>query len=143
MSIRRSSGDPVYKQMIETLESKKMRIVYDEKQKKFAYLTNDEAKQKASDADYITDLPRLKTKVEEYIQDKGISIQDKLALLKAFEKKAEVLKGRFILWGGDKRDAAVGRLEEFPEAIEHADEINIVALAKFSQTPQRTNHQSD
>lgn len=117
-----SVGDPGkapdYSKLTQALNQGK-RIVFNKKTQEFESVTRDQAKGLGTD-DYATELSDLKTKVSEYIQNKGISDQQKEALKQAFQMRAEELKGRFVLWGGEIRDKAVQELEEFPDIISRA-----------------------
>lgn len=114
-----SEGDDGYEAMAKALDAGE-RIVYDTTKRSFAHVSSDEAKELAKNPTFVTDLTQLKERIESYVQEKGIGEDAKHQLDTAFNKRAEKLAGRFVLFGGKKRDAAVGNLREIPKAINRA-----------------------
>lgn len=112
-------GEEAYTAMAKALDSGE-RIVYDTNSRRFAHVSSDEAKELAKNPRFVTDLTQLKARIENYVQEKGISEASKQQLDKAFDRRAERLAGRFVLFGGSKRDAAVENLKEIPKAINAA-----------------------
>jgi hypothetical protein len=115
-----------YELIIDALE-KGDRFVYDTKIGKFKALHTDDAKalekaqQRKGKTEIITDLEKLKGKVEEYIKKNGIDDNQKQRLKDAFTKRAKTLQKSFRhMFGGVARDKAVRELNAFISAIDNA-----------------------
>ncbi len=142
MSVRKPDSDAaaVYKTMTDALNQGK-RIIYNTESKKFETVSREKAKELESDQKYITLLPQLQAKVETYIKENGINPEQQTQLTTAFKSRASELKGRFILWGGDRRDKAVSELEQFPSAITKAaaEAVKILKHATLASSPGPTS----
>lgn len=131
-----------YNAIQQALESGK-RVVYHAPTNTFQVMSRSAAKElaKSKEADYITDLPGLKQKVEEFIKANGIDAQQKQILEDAFNGRATKLEKRFVIFGGDERDKAVTELKGFKTVIERAaSQVSRIPAGVPPSTPGPTRH---
>ncbi|NGX60663.1 MAG: hypothetical protein K940chlam9_00130 [Chlamydiae bacterium] len=113
------------------------RLIYDTNTKVFMVASRALAKT-LNNRNYHTDLPQLKSDIEDYIQTNGIEKEQKTAIETAFKERKKRLKSRIVIRHRDRRAAAVAQLRTIKQAIK---KVQIAKLqSEVIQQQQQNNN---